>query len=100
MYHRGYHGDLNETLYVGEVSDEVKRLVNNTWECLEKAIKEVKPGVKYRDVGNVIQKHAQSEGYAVVRSYCGHGKWKSKFLKIYKRYQKSSLQTRADEWPL
>ena len=28
---------------------------------------------QYRDVGNVIQKHAQSEGFSVVRSYCGHG---------------------------
>ena len=33
----------------------------------------VKPGVKYREVGNIIQKHAQSEGFSVVRSYCGHG---------------------------
>lgn len=33
----------------------------------------VKPGVKYRDVGAVIQKHAQSNGFSVVRSYCGHG---------------------------
>jgi len=33
----------------------------------------VKPGVRYRDVGNVIQKHAQNNGFSVVRSYCGHG---------------------------
>jgi methionine aminopeptidase len=33
----------------------------------------VKPGTKYRDIGNVIQKHAQSQGFSVVRSYCGHG---------------------------
>ena len=33
----------------------------------------MKPGVKYRDIGNVIQKHAQTQGYSVVRSYCGHG---------------------------
>lgn len=33
----------------------------------------VKPGVKYRDVGAVIQKHAQTHGFSVVRSYCGHG---------------------------
>ena len=33
----------------------------------------VKPGTKYRDVGNVIQKHAQAHGFSVVRSYCGHG---------------------------
>ena len=33
----------------------------------------VQPGVKYRDVGNIIQKHAQTNGCSVVRSYCGHG---------------------------
>ena len=71
---RGYHGDLNETIFVGEVSQKAKDLVVNTWECLEKAITEcVKPGVKYRDVGGVIQKHATTGGYSVVRSYCGHG---------------------------
>ena len=33
----------------------------------------VKPGVRYREVGDVIQKHAQAHGFSVVRSYCGHG---------------------------
>ena len=33
----------------------------------------VKPGVRYRDMGAVIQKHAQANGFSVVRSYCGHG---------------------------
>ena len=33
----------------------------------------VKPGVRYRDIGAVIQKHAQANGFSVVRSYCGHG---------------------------
>ena len=48
---RGYHGDLNETLFVGEVSEKSRNLVVNTWECLEKAITEcVKPGTKYREV--------------------------------------------------
>ena len=55
------------------MSDKAKDLVKNTWECLDKAIAMVKPGVKYRDVGNEIQKHASSGGYSVVRSYCGHG---------------------------
>lgn len=72
-YHRGFHGDLNETIYVGEVSESAKKLVQVTYECLEKAIAIVKPGVKYRDIGAVIQKHAQTHGFSVVRSYCGHG---------------------------
>ena len=49
IHFRGFHGDLNETLFVGEVSEKAKNLVINTWECLEKSILEcVKPGVKYR----------------------------------------------------
>jgi methionyl aminopeptidase len=33
----------------------------------------VRPGVRYRDIGNEIQSHTHSNGYSVVRSYCGHG---------------------------
>jgi len=33
----------------------------------------VRPGVRYREMGDIIQKHAQSNGFSVVRSYCGHG---------------------------
>ncbi|KAK7870712.1 hypothetical protein R5R35_009865 [Gryllus longicercus] len=73
VYHRGFHGDLNETFFVGEVSPEAKKLVQVTAECLLKAINIVKPGEKYREIGNVIQKHAQANGFSVVRSYCGHG---------------------------
>lgn len=38
MCHRGYHGDLNETFLLGNVSKTAEKLVNVTWECLEKAI--------------------------------------------------------------
>ncbi|KAJ8317978.1 hypothetical protein KUTeg_003069 [Tegillarca granosa] len=73
VYHRGYHGDLNETFFVGNVDEGSKKLVKTTYECLKNAIDEVKPGVRYREMGNIIQKHAQAHGYSVVRSYCGHG---------------------------
>lgn len=36
VYHRGYHGDLNETFFVGTPKPLAKKLVQNTWECLEK----------------------------------------------------------------
>ncbi|CAH0753147.1 unnamed protein product [Bemisia tabaci] len=73
VYHRGFHGDLNETFLLGQVSDTARKLTQTTWECLDKAIKIVKPGQKYREIGNVIQKYAQSKGFSVVLSYCGHG---------------------------
>lgn len=39
-YHRGYHGDANETFFVGNVSDSAKKLVKTTYECLMLAINE------------------------------------------------------------
>ncbi|OWF55934.1 methionine aminopeptidase 1-like [Mizuhopecten yessoensis] len=72
-FHRGFHGDLNETFFVGNVDESSKSLVKTTYECLKLSIDEVKPGVRYREMGNIIQKHAQAHGYSVVRSYCGHG---------------------------
>lgn len=73
IYHREFHGDLNETFFVGNVSEKHKKLVKVTYDSLAKAIEIVKPGERFREIGNVIQKHVQSHGYSVVKSYCGHG---------------------------
>eukprot|EP00803_Ostreobium_quekettii_P010504 evm.model.scf_63.13 EVM.evm.TU.scf_63.13 scf_63:96791-98483(+) len=73
VYHRGFHGDLNETFTVGDVSDEHKLLIKVAHDCLAHAIEIVKPGTRYRDLGEVIQKHAAAHGFSVVKSYCGHG---------------------------
>lgn len=73
VYHRGFHGDLNETFFVGEVKEEHKKLVKVTHEALMKAIEIVKPGERYREIGNVISKHVNQHGFSVVRSYTGHG---------------------------
>jgi len=71
VFHRGYHGDLNETLFIGAVAEEKRKLVATTHDCLQKAIAAVRPGAKYRDMGAIIQRAAGS--YGVVRTYCGHG---------------------------
>jgi len=72
-YYGGFHGDVNETYLVGNVDEGGKKLVQVTRESLEKAIEMVKPGALYREVGNVISKHVQQNGFSVVRTYCGHG---------------------------
>lgn len=58
---------------LGEVSPEHRKLVQVTYEALQKAAAIIKPGEKYRELGNVIQKTVSAHGYNVVRSYCGHG---------------------------
>jgi len=73
VYHNGYHADLNETFYVGEVDADTKRLVKCAYECLDLAIKACKPGMPYRDLGKIITKRAKESKCSVVRTYCGHG---------------------------
>ncbi|KAK2791188.1 Methionine aminopeptidase 1 [Emmonsiellopsis sp. PD_33] len=76
LYHEGFHGDLNETYYVGDKArndPDTVRVVETSRECLDKSIELVKPGMLFRDPGNVIEKHAKAQNCSVVRSYCGHG---------------------------
>jgi methionyl aminopeptidase len=73
VFHDGFHGDLNETMAIGNVDARGLELIKTTRECLDLAIAACKPGVLYRDMGNIIQKHASSHGFSVVKTYCGHG---------------------------
>ena len=69
----GYHGDTSKMFVVGEGSILAERLIKVTQECLYKAIALVKPQCRLGDIGAVIQKHAESNRFSVVRDYCGHG---------------------------
>lgn len=42
-------------------------------QCLELAIAACRPGMRYRDVGDIITRHASAAGLSVVKAYCGHG---------------------------
>lgn len=68
-----YHGDTSKMFFIGEPSIQAKRLTQITYECLLKGIEQVKPGAHLGDIGHVIQQHAESHHYTVVREYCGHG---------------------------
>ncbi|OIQ17082.1 MAG: type I methionyl aminopeptidase [Bacteriovorax sp. MedPE-SWde] len=72
-YLNKFHGDTNKTFFVGEVSEENKKLVEVTYECMMIGIEQVKPGGHIGDIGAAIQELAHSHGYSVVEDYCGHG---------------------------
>lgn len=72
-YLNKFHGDTNKTFYVGEVTPEVKKLVEVTYECMRAGIREVRPGGRIGDIGSVIAEIAHGHGYSVVEDYCGHG---------------------------
>ena len=58
---------------VGKAPEWAERLCKVTQECLYKGIEVVRPGARLGDIGEVIQKHAEKNGFSVVREYCGHG---------------------------
>ena len=68
-----YHGDTSRMFYVGEPGIQARRLCEVTYECMWRGIEEVKPGKHLGDIGNAIQRFAESYGYSVVREFCGHG---------------------------
>jgi methionyl aminopeptidase len=69
----GYYGDTAFTFEVGEISQEVKRLLRITRECLYKGIEKAVEGQRTGDIGHAVQTHAESNGYSVVRELVGHG---------------------------
>lgn len=72
IYH-GYYSDASRMFMIGEVSDEAKRLVEVTKECLEVGVQAVRPWGYVGDIGAAIKEHAHKNGYSVVVDFAGHG---------------------------
>lgn len=73
VFMNGFYGDVAYTFEVGEVSPEVKKLLEVTKECLKKAIEQAVAGNRIGDIGYAVQNLAQENGYGVVRELVGHG---------------------------
>ena len=69
----GYFSDSSRMFLIGDVSEEARKLVEVTKECLYKGIEAVKPWGFLGDIGAAIQEHAEANGYSVVRDFGGHG---------------------------
>ena len=69
----GYYSDASRMFMIGNVSEEAKRLVEVSKECLQKGIEAVKPWGFLGDIGAAVQEHAEKNGYSVVRDFGGHG---------------------------
>ncbi len=69
----GWHGDTSRMFLVGEPSIQARRLCDVTYECMWKGIAQVRPGATLGDIGHAIQRHAEANGFSIVREFCGHG---------------------------
>lgn len=72
IFYKGYHTDMAISLPVGKVSPEANRLIHVTKKSLKRAIKKVRPGNTFGDLGNSIQRYVEDQGFNVIRSLCGH----------------------------
>ncbi len=69
----GYNGDMCYTFPVGEVSEDVLKLMRTTKESLYKGIEVCREGNRIGDIANAVQTYVERRGYTVVREMCGHG---------------------------
>ena len=69
----GWHGDTSRMFIVGEGSIAAKRLCALTYEAMWKGIAKIRPGARLGDIGYAVQSFAESQGFSVVREFCGHG---------------------------
>lgn len=71
--YKGYYSDASRMFLIGEVSPEMKRLVQVTRECRDIGVEMARPWTRLGDLGAAIQAHAEKNGYSVVRDLAGHG---------------------------
>ncbi len=72
-YIKGFHGDATRTFGVGKISAERQRLIDVTRESFFRGIEFAKSGNHLIDISAAVQDYVESNGYAVVRDYVGHG---------------------------
>lgn len=74
VFKNGFHGDSAYTYAMGEISEEVKKLLRVTKQSLYKGIEQARHGKRIGDIANAIQEYTEKKhGYGVVRELVGHG---------------------------
>jgi methionyl aminopeptidase len=73
VFKYGYCTDASRTYPIGEVSETARKLIGVTREALELAIDMARAGNHLSDISHVVQRHAESNGFSVVRALVGHG---------------------------
>ncbi|MFO7934196.1 MAG: type I methionyl aminopeptidase [Bacteroidales bacterium] len=69
----GFYGDSAYSFAVDGISEDIGRLMKVTRECLQLGIRKAVEGKRTGDIGHAVQKHAEDNGFSVVREMVGHG---------------------------
>jgi len=69
----GYYGDAARTNPIGDIDEELKKLLDVTEESLTRGIEKAIVNNRVTDISHAVQSFVESNGYSVVRDYVGHG---------------------------
>ncbi|HET6278727.1 MAG TPA: type I methionyl aminopeptidase [Candidatus Polarisedimenticolia bacterium] len=69
----GYYGDSATTIAVGSISREAAELLRVTRESLHRGIDMARQGNRLSDISSAVQRHAEQNGFSIVREFVGHG---------------------------
>ena len=69
----GYFSDSSRMFCIGNVSEENRKLVEETKNAVYEGLRQVKPWGFLGDMGQAVNDYVKSKGYSVVREVGGHG---------------------------
>ncbi len=69
----GFHADAARTFGVGIIDSEAKRLIDVTEQSFYEGLKYARHGERLGSISATIQQYVESNGFSVIRNYCGHG---------------------------
>ena len=73
IIYKGYYSDTAVTVPVGDVSPEIRRLLEVTRASLFLGIEQARPGNRLSDISFAVQSFVEMHGFSVVRDFVGHG---------------------------
>eukprot|EP00468_Gymnochlora_sp_CCMP2014_P004113 CAMPEP_0167745142 /NCGR_PEP_ID=MMETSP0110_2-20121227/2985_1 /TAXON_ID=629695 /ORGANISM="Gymnochlora sp., Strain CCMP2014" /LENGTH=406 /DNA_ID=CAMNT_0007629747 /DNA_START=42 /DNA_END=1262 /DNA_ORIENTATION=- len=73
IFHDGFHGDCSEMFIAGETDEESKYLIQLTYDAWQEAINNLKPGLKYNEIGGIVERFVNKYGYQSARDFVAHG---------------------------
>jgi methionyl aminopeptidase len=72
-FKNGYHADSARTFAIGNVSPEARKIMEVTFQSLDKGIEQVQPNNPLGRVSHAIQEWVEAHGFSIIREYVGHG---------------------------
>lgn len=73
IIHNNYYSDTAVTIPVGNINDDLKRLLQIAESALLKGIEEAREGNRLSDISHAVQEYVEANNFSVVREFVGHG---------------------------